>query len=96
MGEVVCFETGEPIKGHNPIKRDDTVEIIEALYQRRFQIDSLIICATTQKGITPLWSAVYLEKDELERLQSHLNRHINRVLGDYGEELSFDGEEADD
>lgn len=92
MGEVVSFETGEPINAHAPIKRDDTVEIIEALYQRRFQIDSLIVCATSQKSISPFWSATYLENDELERLQAHLNRHINRVLGDYGDELSLDDE----
>jgi hypothetical protein len=43
MGEVVDFMTGEPVKVGRIARRKDTVNIIESLYQRRHQIDDLIV-----------------------------------------------------
>lgn len=90
MGEVVSFYTGETIAIEPKIKRDDTVELIESLYQRRFQMKSILIAGFEQRTGEFIFGYSYLDEEELDRMQAGLNRRVNKVLGDYGEELSFE------
>ena len=92
MGEVVSFITGEKLDVEPSIKRDDTIELIESLYQRREQLKSIIVAGFEQRTGELVFGYSYLDEDELDRMQAGLNRKINKVLGDYGEEISFDGD----
>ena len=90
MGEVIDFETGEPIQPRPLVRRDDTVELIESIYQRRNQVNSIVIGYFEERTGRFIYGWSYLEDGDLDRLQACLNRKINKELGDYGEELSFD------
>ncbi len=90
MGEVVSIYTDQPVTLEPQLKRDDTVEIIESLYQRRYQIKSIVIGGIEQRTGEPIFGYSYLDHDELERMQVSLNRQINKELADYGLDLSDD------
>jgi hypothetical protein len=90
MGEVVSFYTGEKLDVEPKIKREDTVELIESLYQRRYQLKSILIAGFEQRTGEFIFGYSYLDEEELDRMQAALNRRVNKVLGDYGEEISLD------
>lgn len=58
MGEVIDFHSGEPVKIGRIPKRKSTQNLIESLYQRRHQIDDIIViyndkvCGTQGFGIS--------------------------------------------
>jgi len=82
MGDVHDFETGEIIKITRIPKRSDTRELIEALYQRRHQIDDIIVIYNEKvTGVAGFGMAC---QDDLNRRILH--SFFNDYMTIYGED----------
>lgn len=64
MGEVVCFETREILSDHAPVDRGDTITVLESIYQRRHQFESVIVIGISKITDIPLFLC---SADEYER-----------------------------
>lgn len=85
MGDVHDFQTGEKLETVRIPRRSDTRELIESLYQRRHQIDDIIVIYNEKvTGIAGFGMAC---TDDLDRriLQSFFNEYVNLYAEEDGE-----------
>jgi len=83
MGEIIDFDTGLPIKPQRPVRRDDTVEAIQCLYQRRSQFSSVLFVAINKTTGEPIITDCSFDPYELSRMLSAINTYAAQELRDY-------------
>lgn len=87
MGDVVCFRSGEIIaKPKKPKARKKTVRLIEALYQRRHQIEDIAIIASNKMDYLPLFMCSASDVD-----RRILWTHFDDYMRDYSD-VGFEDE----
>lgn len=76
MSNVIDFRTGEPIQYRAPAKRKPTQETIESIYQRRHQIDDIVI-GYFEKGTGQFRFALSCREDlNLRLLQLYMHSYM--------------------
>lgn len=56
MGDVVCFKTGETIESYAPnFNMENVKTVIESLYQRKEQIDCIIVMGLSSITADPVF-----------------------------------------